>query len=136
MKKKKKKGITPSSRKRKRKKRVRFSEITGIFLIFLAVFLLISLISYNPNDPSWATATYKGQKAHNFAGKAGASTSEALLQFLGFTSFILPFALFYMGIKVLFPEEKKRFILKTGEICFFIIILSSLLYISFLKLLR
>lgn len=127
------KDARSSSRTPKRKKKIRSSEITGILLILLAVFLLISLVSYNSADPSWATASTK-HKIHNYAGKAGASISEALLQLLGFTSFIIPLALLYLGIKNIFAEAHPRFILKSGAICILGLISSTLLYIFFQKI--
>ena len=132
-KKKKKKDARASSPIPKRKKQTRSSLITGILLILLAAFLLISLISYNSADPSWATASTK-HEIHNYAGKAGASISEALLQLLGFASFIIPLALLYLGIKNIFTEANQRFILKTGAICILVLISSSLLYIFFQKI--
>lgn len=132
-KKKKRKDARPSSRTPQRKKQIRSSVITGLLLILLATFLLISLISYNSADPSWATASTK-HKIHNYAGKAGASISEALLQLLGFASFIIPLALLYLGIKNIFTEANPRFILKAGTLCLLVLISSSLLYIFFQKI--
>lgn len=130
-KKKEKKPAASSSRKPKRKKRVKSSEIIGIILILIASLILISLISYSSQDPSWVTATSPDQKIHNYAGKVGASFAEALLQFLGFTSFFLPFALFYLGIQTFLPKKEKRILLKTGGIFLLLLIFSALLFLLF-----
>ncbi len=126
-KKKNKSGTTPH--KPKRKKRVRPSEIIAIVLVFLALFIFLSLISYDSKDPSWANVTSSNQKIQNYAGRAGASLSEALLQFLGFGAFLIPFALIYLGFGAFFPGQ--RFFLKTSASFLFILIFSALFFMIF-----
>ncbi len=135
MKKKKSKGsVEPSTGLKKTK--VRSPEIIGILLIILAVFSFISLISYDARDPSWtntgwASASNSFQKIHNYTGRTGAYLSDALLQILGFGTFLVPLALFYMGFQTFFIERKKRFLVKTGGILFLLLILNSLFFILF-----
>ena len=131
MKKRKRKKQAASNQKSKRKKRLRTSEIIGIFLFFLAIFLFISLISYDSKDPSWASATPSDQKISNYAGKAGASLSEVFLQLLGFISFLLPFAFVYLGYQTFLLKENKRLFLKTGGAFLLVLILSALSYMIF-----
>lgn len=136
MKKKKLEASFESLREPKQKRRVRSSDIIGIILIFLAAFIFLSLISYNSLDPSWtntgwANASPPSYKIHNYTGRLGAFLSDALLQFFGFSSFFLPFALFYLGIQAFSSARKRRFLLKTGGALFFTIILSSLLFMIF-----
>jgi len=100
-------------------------------LILFALFLLISLISYDSQDPSWASTAFSDAKVHNYGGKAGASTAEALFQVFGFTSFLIPFFLIYLGFQTLLPKEDKRFISKIVGIIFFTLILSALLFTLF-----
>jgi S-DNA-T family DNA segregation ATPase FtsK/SpoIIIE len=129
MKKKKKKRSTSSVQKTKRKKRIRTTEIIAVLLVFLALFIFISLISYDSKDPSWANATPSNQKIHNYAGRAGASLSEALLQFLGFGAFLIPVALIYLGYTMFFPRQ--GLFLKTVGSFLFIIIFGALLFMLF-----
>lgn len=129
MKKKKKKRSTPSIQKTKRKKRIRTSEIIAVLLVFLALLIFISLISYDSKDPSWANATPSNQKIHNYAGRAGASLSEALLQFLGFGAFLIPVALIYLGYTMFFPSQ--GLLLKTVGSFLFIIVFGALLFMFF-----
>ncbi len=119
---------------KKRKKRARISEIIGVLFISLALFCLISLASYNSQDPSWASVTPSTQKIQNYAGRAGASLAEALLQFFGLTSFLIPFALGYLGFYALFPREKKHLFWKIVVTIFFLLILSSLLFLLFQRI--
>jgi S-DNA-T family DNA segregation ATPase FtsK/SpoIIIE len=131
MKRKKKKTLSSGRHKSRRKKRVKAPEIIGLFLVLFALFILISLISYDPQDPSWASAASSQQGVHNYGGKVGASTAEALLQFLGFSSFILVFGLAYLGIQTFLPKEEKHLFLKTGGLLLLILILSALLSVVF-----
>ncbi len=135
--KKKKKGVLPlSSRRSRRKKGVSSSDITGIILIFFAIFIFFSLISYNSQDPSWtntgwADAQQSRQNIHNYAGKVGAYLSDALLQVFGFASFLFSFTLFYMGIQCFFSKEERRLLLKSMGGLFLILVFSSLLFMLF-----
>ena len=127
MPKRKKKKKTAAPRKSKQKRRVKSPELSGIILILVALFLLISLISYNSQDPSWASTTSPDAKVNNYGGKAGASTAEALLQVLGFTSFLIPFALIYLGLQIILPKQDKHLFSRTLGIVILIFILSALL---------
>jgi len=118
--------------KQEKKKQVKSSEIIGLFLFFLAVFILISLISYDSRDPSWtntgwANAAPSNYRIHNFAGRAGAYLSDAILQLLGLASFFLPLAFIYLGIQLFSSERKRRFSLRTGGILFLLLAFSSFL---------
>ncbi|NIM90319.1 MAG: DUF87 domain-containing protein [Candidatus Aminicenantes bacterium] len=129
MKHRKKKKIDPSSQKPKRRRRVSYFEIVGVLLIFLAIFSFISLISYHPQDPSWANVTSADQKIHNYGGRVGASLAEALFQFSGLTSFFLLLALLYLGFQLLLLREKRRFLVKTGGVVILFLLLSSFLFL-------
>ena len=128
---KKKKKANPSGDKRPLKKRTLSSEIIGILIVFLSLFLLISLISFNSKDPSWASVTSSDAKVHNYGGKVGASFGEALLQFLGLSSFIFPFILGYLGIRAILGERTARLLLRIGSGVLLIFILSSLFFLLF-----
>ncbi len=131
MKRRKKKKIDPSSHKSKRKRRISPVEIIGILLLFLAIFSFISLISYDPQDPSWANVTSADQKIHNYGGRVGASLAEALFQFSGLTSFLILLALLYLGFQLLLPREKRHFLVKAGGVLILFLLLSSFLFLLF-----
>jgi S-DNA-T family DNA segregation ATPase FtsK/SpoIIIE len=136
MKKRKKISSLLSSRRPRKKKRVGSSDIIGIILIFVAVFIFVSLISYDSQDPSWtntgwADAQPSEQKIHNYIGKAGAYLSDAVIQLFGFTSFLLALALFYIGIQCFSPQEERRLLLKSMASLFLILVFSSLLFMIF-----
>ena len=59
---KKKNGSSPKPEKRKRGLA---SEILAVFMIFFGVFCLLSLVSYDSGDPSWANIPAAGHRVHN-----------------------------------------------------------------------
>lgn len=113
------------------KRRIRMGEVMGVLLFFLALFLLISLAGYDANDPSLFHATPPGQNVHNYAGKVGASFSDALLAILGLAAFILPFISGYLGYKALAHDGRKGFPLKIGGGLLFLLLLCSLFSLLF-----
>lgn len=136
MKKKRKASSLLSSRKLRRKKGIRNSDIVGVVLLFLAIFIFISLISYDSQDPSWTNTGWANSqpsepKIHNAIGKAGAYLSDALFQIFGFASFIISFALFYMGIQCFSLKEEKLLLIKSMGCLFLLLLFSSLLFMLF-----
>lgn len=109
------------------KKGGRAPELKGIILIFLALGLFLSLISYNAEDPSWVSTA--GQKTQNYLGKVGASLAEGMLQLLGIAAFILPLAFFYLGIQSFFPKIEKQLLKKLLYVGFVVLIICPLLFI-------
>ncbi|HWA95438.1 MAG TPA: DNA translocase FtsK [Terracidiphilus sp.] len=65
----------------------------GVVLALVSVLLFLALATYHPADPSLNTSTdaITPHQVHNWVGLFGASLSDILLQFIGITSFILPF---------------------------------------------
>nr|WP_235826835.1 DNA translocase FtsK 4TM domain-containing protein [Facilibium subflavum] len=70
----------------------------------LALFLLLSLFSYNHSDPGWTVAS-SSTNVQNYAGIVGAYTANFILAILGVFGFLLPFLLVY-GIWLFFLEKK------------------------------
>ncbi len=56
-------------------------EIIGIALLGLFLFVLVSLLSYHPFDPSPNSAT--SEAVRNFCGRAGSYTADFLVQYFG-----------------------------------------------------
>ncbi len=109
------------------KKRSYSGEIAGILLILLAAFILLSLISYDSLDSSWATGSSAEQDIHNYGGRVGVFLSEELLQLFGLGSFVLSFVFLYIAIQMFLPGEKKRFFLTISSTVLFLFILCSIL---------
>ncbi len=69
----------------------RFSELLGTLLCLVGIYLLLSLISYEPSDPSFNTAI-EGN-AQNYGGSFGAIIADLLRQPFGRASYIFPLLL-------------------------------------------
>ena len=69
-------------------------EGTLIVYFLLALFLLIALVSYSPNDPGFTT-TGTGDIVNNAVGVYGAWTADILLHLLGYLAYGFPALLAY-----------------------------------------
>jgi S-DNA-T family DNA segregation ATPase FtsK/SpoIIIE len=74
-------------------------ELGGLLLLVLAAVLLLSLLSYNVNDPSLNTAT--GSSVRNLMGYPGSVIADLLLQALGIASLMLVLVPSVWGWRVL-----------------------------------
>jgi hypothetical protein len=70
------------------------NEIFGIFSLFSSFFLIFSLASFTPLDPSYFRSA-PGRVVYNFGGRVGAELAAFLFNLLGFASvFFILIALF------------------------------------------
>lgn len=70
----------------------------------LALFLLGTLFSYNPNDPGWSSSGV-GEPIHNLMGSLGAWVADVLLSLLGYTAFLLPWSVLWVGMRSFRPSS-------------------------------
>jgi S-DNA-T family DNA segregation ATPase FtsK/SpoIIIE len=75
----------------------RASEVLGVVLVALALLWVVALVSYTPNDAAWFFHAGTNKVPANFAGRVGAFLSELSFQLFGYTSYLLPVALFVLG---------------------------------------
>ena len=68
----------------------RFSEVVGVAMFGVALIGLISLATYDPNDPVWFFSTGTHDVPANFAGRVGAFLAELSFQVLGYASYLIP----------------------------------------------
>ena len=115
--------------KAKRKRPGLTVEITGVILIAVALFALLSVASYNPKDPSFANAPLPEHKVRNFAGSVGAYFSQGLLWFLGLAAFLFPFALGYAAVRAVLRGTSAHLLRRLGTMT-----LGLLLFCPFLAL--
>ncbi len=76
--------------------RPRLNEAVAVVFLFAGLFLLISLVSFNPFDPSWNTAT-AAAKPLNLMGRTGATLADFLLQSFGFAAYAIPVLTLLLG---------------------------------------
>lgn len=77
--------------------RSKAGEILGIFMITFSLFLLVSLLSYDPLDPSFFSSG-RG-RVSNYAGRLGAELSGDLFELFGLSALFLPPFLFLLGFR-------------------------------------
>ncbi len=129
MKTRKKKKI-PAKKKESRKRHFRSAEVVSLLVLLLAVFILISLVSYDVRDPSWASVS-SPQRVRNYGGKVGASLAEAVLQVFGLSAFLLPIILGALSLRALLPRDRGSFWRRIGGSFIFLFILCGLISILF-----
>ena len=82
----------------------RLIETTGILLLVVAIFLLVSISSYSPGDPNFIY-TPENVDIKNWGGFFGSVISDFMLQALGIVSFMVILNLLNWGFKLI--KEKK-----------------------------
>ena len=78
-------------------------EIIGISISFLAILILLSLISYSPNDPNFIFP--ENTEINNFIGFKGSYTSDLLFQSVGLISYLIPITFIFTGISIIKSKE-------------------------------
>ena len=98
----------------------RVAELVGLLLMLISILLLISLVSYSPDDPNFIFP--ENAIIHNILGSKGSFIADIFFQSLGLISFLIPFSFFFTGLRIL---VKKNFLIILENI-FFIIFYSIL----------
>jgi DNA segregation ATPase FtsK/SpoIIIE, S-DNA-T family len=81
-------------------------EIGGLFLVFLLVFVLISLLSYHPGDPSIHHAA-PATGVHNVFGVLGAHLAGLLIGLFGIGAFWIPFFMLFWSFELFGKRDSK-----------------------------
>ncbi|MBT1445452.1 DNA translocase FtsK 4TM domain-containing protein [Shewanella sp. JM162201] len=58
----------------------------------LALFVLLALTSFSPQDPGWSQSQFQGD-IKNLGGAVGAWTADVLFYFFGYTAYLVPFVI-------------------------------------------
>jgi DNA segregation ATPase FtsK/SpoIIIE, S-DNA-T family len=94
-------------------------EILGIGLLGLFLFVMASLVSYHPFDPSINTISSGTVK--NLCGKVGSYTSDALMQLFGLMSYMLAACIFFFaGVHIRKRSLPHPLLLASGLVLLFI----------------
>jgi DNA segregation ATPase FtsK/SpoIIIE, S-DNA-T family len=75
-------------------------EAAFIFILAIACFLLLALVTYHSGDPAWSHIGGR-QRIANAAGQAGAWVSDILLYVFGYMAYLFPLSLIYSAWFVL-----------------------------------
>ena len=81
----------------------RFIEILGISILLLGTLLMLSLISFSPDDPNFIFP--QNTEIKNILGFRGSFTSDLFFQSIGLVSFLIPFSLMITGINIILNKK-------------------------------
>ena len=98
----------------------RISELIGITLLCLSILLLISLISYSPEDPNFIFPD--NAEIKNILGTRGSYVSDIFYQSIGLISLLIPISFFFISLKIIINKKISQIL----ECSFFIILYSIL----------
>ena len=101
----------------------RIAELFAITIIILSISIFISVLSYSPSDPNFIISENKEIK--NFLGYRGSVLSDFLFQSMGLIAYLIPFTLFFSGVKI-FINKRHIFFIDNLFFCILYIILGSL----------
>ena len=108
----------------------KFKELLGLSLSMMGLLLLISLISYSPEDPNFIFP--KNTHIQNILGFKGSFTADLFYQSLGFISVAVPFTIFFTGINIL-RFKKSIFLIESLFFSILYSIFGSLFFSVFYK---
>ena len=118
-------GATLLQRRSSSKQRhSRTNEVLAVVLIALGVLVFLCLVSYNPSDPTFNTAS--SQRVQNWIGVVGANFAELLLSIVGITAYLLPGLLALIAWRVFQSESLRPRISRVIGFVLFIIATSGL----------
>ena len=108
----------------------RIIEIFGITLIIFSILLLLSFVSYSPEDPNFIFNSEK--EIENILGFRGSYTSDIFFQSFGLISYLIPVTLIFTGIYI-FRSKKIFILLRNLFYTILYIILGSFFFSFFYK---
>lgn len=91
----------------------------------LSLFLLVTLISFDPNDPGWSSSG-NGEAVRNLAGSIGAWIADVLLSLCGYVAFLLPWAVLLIGLRIFRNVEPSAAMPRGVRVAAWLILLASL----------
>ena len=104
----------------------RITELFAILIIFSAISILFSLITYSPDDPNFIKNNYS--EIENIMGFRGSIISDFLFQSVGLISFCIPFTLFFSGIHI-FINKRQILLIDNLFFCILYIICGTLFFL-------
>jgi len=91
----------------------------------LSLLLLMTLVSFSPNDPGWSSSG-TGEPVRNLAGSVGAWMADVLLSLFGYVAFLLPWAVLLLGLRVFQSDERSPEIPRGVRVAAWFLLLASL----------
>ena len=102
------------------------NEAIGIVLLFVSIYLIFSVISFSPLDPSFFHSTLK-TTVGNFGGRVGAEISAILVNLFGYATIIFILFMLFMTSFFLINRKIKNVITKSAGYALLLLSFSSFL---------
>ncbi|WP_420553812.1 DNA translocase FtsK [Neptuniibacter marinus] len=80
-------------------------ESSLIIIIAISIFLLISLIGFDPRDSGWSHLGYQPE-VRNFTGPAGAWLADLFLSGFGLSAFFIPVLMIYSAVRFMSRKDQ------------------------------
>ena len=106
----------------------RLAELSGVITLCFGGFVLISIFSYSPYDPT--INNLSGQDVTNLGGSFGANLSDVLLQLFGYSSVLISLILFSWSYKLIKDKKLSFFAINLFLLPFFLISISIFLELT------
>jgi S-DNA-T family DNA segregation ATPase FtsK/SpoIIIE len=81
-----------------------FHSVYAMVILTIAIFILVSIASFSPNDPPFANYPVN-KSVQNYCGKIGAGISGYLISGIGVTSYIFALLIGALGVFLLFRKR-------------------------------
>ena len=102
----------------------RLAEIGGLLSIFLSIFIIISIFTYSPIDPTLSHFT--NASTANLGGQIGANLADILIQFFGICSYALSIPLLMWSYKLIRFKSLPFFSINILSLPIFIVFFSAI----------
>ncbi len=99
--------------------------LVGIFMIFIAIFILLALVSHHAADPGFSNSQ-KVENISNWMGIIGSYLSDGLFIVFGITAFIIPLFLMEYGVGFLRNQAFTRWTKPVSTLILFFVSLGLL----------
>ena len=105
-------------------------ELVGLCLIFAALLLTASILSYSPNDPTLVYGS-DNSKINNLLGVYGGIISDFLLQSFGLVSFLILITIISWGLSLTIKKKIQKIKYKIFYLFIYIIFACTFIYTTY-----
>lgn len=111
----------------KPRKYSRLNEVVAVILVAFAFLTFLCLITFNPQDPSFNTAS--SQKTQNWIGPFGAYFGDLLFQAIGISAYLFPALIALIAWRVFHSESLRPRTSRVVGFLLFVISISGLIHL-------
>ena len=108
--------------------RGRRHEFFGVIILMFALLLLVFLITFDPADPSFNSASHR-ERPDNRIGPFGAYAADCLFQAFGYAAYLLLPPLIVLSLKLMFGRQIGSGLTRVMGILLFIASSSTILHL-------